>query len=347
MSPRIGAVAAAVVFVASVAFAVGGADEVKLISKQIYKGNIISDTYKGVVIRLSQGKVEVSAQDIAGVTYAEGPIEYRSAEAPMKNENWLAALQYLNIALAKNRNKLLTQYIYFKIAFCHEQMGHIELAIKAYQLLLRDVPDTRFLPTAAERVVHVYIQQEKFRQAMQLIEKLESLGPKWALRAALLKGQVFIAQKKLTRADRLFKEIYEENQGDEGPEAAEALILRARVRILREEFPAAVEFALKAIREAKRAPRVTAMAYVFLGDAYFGMAKGAEASVLDDALFAYLHVPVLYGGKQESEAKALYQAGLCFRYKNQGARADLMFNRLLDKYATSRWGKEARRELDR
>ena len=348
MSARSGAAVAAAVFVAWAAFAVRDTDEVKLRSGQTYKGMIVSDTFKGMKMRLiPQGTVEVSLQEIAGVIYADTPLEYRSAKAFIENRNYVAALQrYLMPALEKCRNKLLRQYILYDIAFCYEQMGQTNDAIKAYQQLLEEVPETRFLPKAAERVVLVHISRREYDQALALIKKLKKLGPKWELKARLLEGLVFVAKKRFTAADKLFRVIHEECGGEEDAAAAEALVGRAIAHIGMKRYEQAANYARKAVREAKGEERVAGEAYVALGDAYFGMARGAGASVLDDALFAYLHVPVLYGGRQESEAKALYQAGLCFRYKNQGARAAVMFNMLLDKYSTSKWGRKARKELE-
>ncbi len=358
MKSSAGLVLAATLLVAPRALAVRGADVVILNRSRTvreggkkrkkylsHKGNITKDNYQGIEIH-APAKVDISPQDIRDVHYDGTPIEYTSAKPFIQNRSFDEAIKtYLIPALNKCKRKLLRQYILYDIASCYEQMGKAEEAIKAYQRLLDEVPDTRFLPVAAERVVLVRIGRGEYDQALKLIRKLKALGPRWTAKACLLEGLVLLAKEQCDAADRHFKEIYEEHTGEDETWAPEALIGRTKAQIGLGDFRRAAEFARKAVGEAKGEASVTGEAYLALGDAYFHMAKGADASVLDEALFAYLHVPVLYEGDQESEAKALYQAGMCFKFRNERPRAEFMWKLAFDKYPSSRWGKEAQRRL--
>jgi TolA-binding protein len=125
--------------------------------------------------------------------------------------------------------------------------------------------------------------------------------------------------------------------------AAQSQLATARCFVALKRYDQA-EHHLRQVVKDSHSNEVSAEAYLLLGDSLKARAKTKEdyeRCLLD----GYLRVPLLYGGDEKTEARALYEAGRCFQRmagEENRARADTLFAQLASKYPGNEYAKKVR-----
>jgi tetratricopeptide (TPR) repeat protein len=98
--------------------------------------------------------------------------------------------------------------------------------------------------------------------------------------------------------------------------------------IHRKEFEKAIDYCDRAIKGSDD-PHVLASAWMHKGDAYAGLKQW------DDALLAYLHIPVFYGDETALQPAALLGSARAYRRIDDPTRAKRAFSDLMAAYPNS------------
>ena len=158
----------------------------------------------------------------------------------------------------------------------------------------------------------------------------------WWAQAALVKVSLLAAQQKQAEAEALAADIQESVTDPELARAAQLRLVNALIR--KSDFEKAIALCDEAIKQSKD-PSTLANAWVSKGDALLAQ-KNA-----DEALLAYLHVPVFYYEEKQFMPAALLGSARAYRRLDDNNRAQKSLNELLTNYPQSAEAAVAQTEL--
>jgi tetratricopeptide (TPR) repeat protein len=148
----------------------------------------------------------------------------------------------------------------------------------------------------------------------------------WWAQAALIKVSILTALHRDGDAEKLADKI---QQAATDPTAGRAIQVRLSSGLIRrKQFDKALAICDAAIKETTD-PAVLADAWLHKGDALAGMQQW------DDALLAYLHLPVFYSDQTALLPPALLGAGMSYRRLDDLPRAKKSMNDLVAAYPNS------------
>lgn len=156
--------------------------------------------------------------------------------------------------------------------------------------------------------------------------------------AKIATGRLLQADGKLDDALAAFDSVI--SQASEGlsgePQRQEAMLGKAHVLISQKKFDEAQKLLEQVIEKADAdETKVMAEAYVRLGDCLRELGKDKEA------LFAYLHVEVLFPAEKGLEAEALFHLTRLFEKTGQKARAAELRDKLeSDEFKNTEWARQ-------
>ena len=160
----------------------------------------------------------------------------------------------------------------------------------------------------------------------------------WWSQAALIKVSVLAALKREGAAEALAEQI---QKSVTDPNTARAMQVRLSSGLIRKkEFEKAMVICDAAIKESTD-PEVLADAWVHKGDALSGLKEWEEA------LLAYLHIPVFYGDQTAFLAPALLGSGRAYERLDDAARAKKSLGDLVAAYPNSAEAAAAQTELQK
>lgn len=160
----------------------------------------------------------------------------------------------------------------------------------------------------------------------------------WWSQAALIKVSVLAALHRDGDAEALADQI---QKVVADPKTARAIQVRLSTGLIRKkEFEKAIAICDAAIKEGTE-PEVLADAWVHKGDALAGLKEWEEA------LLAYLHVPVFYNDQAAFLPTAMLGSGRAYRHLDDGARARKSLNDLIAAYPKSPEAAAAQTELQK
>ena len=92
------------------------------------------------------------------------------------------------------------------LAFLYEESSKTDKAVELYKSIFEQTQDL----TAANRLVTIYLKQEKFKEALPYLESIENMDAE-DLNAQVKLGLVYMELKKLDQAEKVFKSILAKN----------------------------------------------------------------------------------------------------------------------------------------
>lgn len=216
--------------------------------------------------------------------------------------------------------------------------GSGEVGYSAAQIARIDFPEPRGLKSASD-----LLGQQQPGKALAEIDPVmayyagfKDIGGSWWAQAALVKVSILAALKKDSEAEALADQI---QKAVTDPNTARAVRVRLSSGLIRKkEFEKAIEVCDTAIKESDD-PLVLADAWIHKGDAYSGLKQW------DDALMAYLHVPVFYNDQSSFLAPALLGSGRAYARLEDATRAKKALNDLITSYPKSAEAAVAQTEL--
>ena len=218
--------------------------------------------------------------------------------------------------------------------------GNGEVGYTVAQIAKIEFPEPRGLKMAAD-----LLTQRQPDKALAEIEPVvayydafKEVPGSWWSQAALIKVSVLAALKREGAAEALADQI---QKSVTDPSTARAVQVRLSSGLIRKkEFEKAIAICDAAIKESTD-PEVLADAWVHKGDALSGLKEWEEA------LLAYLHIPVFYGDQATFLPAALLGSGRAYGRLDDAARAKKSLSELLATYPNSAEAAAAQTELQK
>lgn len=306
-------------------------------------GKITEVTALGV--KLIKGGVESSipAEDIKYVYLAGEPAALNTARAALQAGKAQEALNSLEgISAAEiERQEILAELDFYaalaKARLALAGQGDADAAAADFRQFMSKRTTSFHLPEAVERLGELLASAGKFADARTEYAKLgRAKSPYYQLRAAWLTGRAWQDEGDHAKAISEFDKVLAAS--GEGPieSLKTAASLDAAVSQAATGKNADATATIAALIASAKADddQLLARAYNALGDCYLksGDSRGA--------LFAFLHVDLLYPQVADAHAKALHELVPLWRTTGHVDRSQEAAAELAEKYPGSRWAKE-------
>ena len=216
--------------------------------------------------------------------------------------------------------------------------GEIDAAGKKLNVFVKSYPNSYHYLEASELMGDLLTISGRFEIAgKQYAELAKAPWPDYKMRAAVAIGRSLQAQNKHAEAIQQFDSALAlpDDGADAQPQKLAASLGKATSLAETGKGDDATAIIEKIIQEADpQQKELNARAYNALGNCY------EKANKTKDALFAYLHVDVLYGNVPDAHAEALYHLVSLWKTIGQDDRSREARETLQQKYAASRWAKQ-------
>ena len=216
--------------------------------------------------------------------------------------------------------------------------GSGEVGYHLEQIAKVDFPEPRALKTASDFLVQGQPDKAlaEINPVVTYYSPFKDVPGNWWAQAALIKVSILAAQQHEKEAEALASEI---EKSAKDPDMARAAQLRLVGSLIQKsEFEKAVGICDATIKSSND-PTTLANAWIAKGDALFAQKDW------DEALLAYLHVPVFYPDEKIFQPAALLGSGRALRRLNDNDRAKRTLNELLTAYPQSAEASKAQTEL--
>lgn len=306
-------------------------------------GKIVEVTPLG--IKLVKGGVEssISAEEIKNVYLAGEPAALNAARNALQSGRAQEALNSLEGITADSidRPEILAELDFYtalaKAQLAIAGQGDLDAAAAEFRQFMSRRNTSFHLPEAVERLGELLVSAGEFAEARTEYAKLaKAKNPYFQLRAAWLTGRAWQDEgdhaKALVEFDKVATAA---GEGSIESLKTAASLDRAVSQAATGKADDAAAAITAVIDQAKADDdQLLARAYNALGDCYLksGDARGA--------LFAFLHVDLLYPQVPDAHAKALHELVPLWRTAGHVDRSQEAAAELTEKYPGSRWAKE-------
>jgi tetratricopeptide (TPR) repeat protein len=296
-----------------------------------------------IVMQTSPNPKEFPVNEVKFLQLPNEPRDLTEARNAAIDGHWDQVLEWLNKIpppqLAGDAVRQDADY-YRAVASAHLALsgsGDPRAAGTALFDYLKTNKDSYHFYEANELAGDLLMAMGRYDQAAPYYSELSSAPwPDYKMKAAVALGKVLLAQGKYDEALRQFDTAL---KIDPKGKPVEAQVLAAQVGKAKSlvELDRASE-GIKLLTDAiEQAPaennQLYAVAYNALGQAYLKMKQPQEA------LYAYLHVDVLYNQSPEQHAEALYHLKDLWNQVNKPDRAKEAADTLKTRYPNSPWNK--------
>jgi tetratricopeptide (TPR) repeat protein len=301
---------------------------------EINRDKIVLDTTPQKVIPINEIKY---------VQYPNEPRFLTEARNNAIDGHWDQTLEWLNkIPPPQLTNDVIRQDADYYRALATARLaaggvGDARAAGTALIEFLKTNKDSYHYYEANEVTGDLLMAMGRYEQAPAYYGELANAPwPDYKMRAAVELGNVALAQGKFQEALQQFDKalgIQAKGKGVEMQTIA-AQVGKAKAMVALDRGKDAVKILNDAIEQAPAENnQLYAVAYDALGDAYLKMKQP------EDALYAYLHVDVLYNQSSEQHAEALYHLKDLWAQMNKPDRAKEAADSLKSRYPSSQWNK--------
>jgi tetratricopeptide (TPR) repeat protein len=218
--------------------------------------------------------------------------------------------------------------------------GSGEVGYHVPQIAKIEFPEPRGLKEASGLLAQGQAEKalNELNQVVAFYAPFKDVPGSWWSPAALIKVSALGALQRDTEAELLAAQI-EKSVVD--PEIARAARLRLAVSMIRrQEFEKVAKICDEAIKESTK-PEVQAEAWTKKGDLLFAQKKW------DEALVAYLHVPVFYYEEKQLMPAALLGSARSYSRLDENERAKKALNELIATFPKSAEASAAQTELQK
>jgi TolA-binding protein len=218
--------------------------------------------------------------------------------------------------------------------------GSGEVGYHLAQIAKIEFPEPRGLKEAADLLSQGQPDKalSEINQVVSYYEPFKEVNGSWWSQAALIKVAALGALQRDTEAELLAAQI-EKSVAD--AETARAARLRLAAALIRkQDFEKAEKICDSAIKESSR-PEILAEAWIRKGDLFFAQRKW------DDALIAYLHVPVFYRDERSFMPAALLGSAHSYARLDQNERARKSLTELVQMFPKSAEATAAQTEIQK
>lgn len=332
------------VFFPAVARAQGDFDRVHLLNGQSVAGHIDEMTKNKVVVQLLQGPKEVPVNEIKYVQFASEPRELMTVRNDVFGGHYEQVVETLDKIPPPQRGSVesIRQDIDYYNALAAARLaaggaGDAQAAGRSLLTFINANKDSYHFYDANEAIGDLLVSIGRYDQAATYYNELASAPwPDFRLRAKIGLGRALEAQDKPDQAMVQFELILASDAKGKSVENLQQIARIGKARCLVDEARPAD--ALKILQQViDQAPpdanQILAMAYNALGEAYLKTKQPKEA------LYAFLHVDLLYNQVPDQHAEALYHLKGLWDQMSKPDRSREAGDTLKSKYASSRWNK--------
>jgi tetratricopeptide (TPR) repeat protein len=178
----------------------------------------------------------------------------------------------------------------------------------------------------------------EINQVVSFYDPFKDVPGSWWSQAALIKVAALGALQRDTQAELLAGQIEKAVTDPETARAARLRLVNSLIR--RQDFDKAEKICDSAIKDSVR-PEIIAEAWIKKGDLFFAQRKW------DDALIAYLHVPVFYRDEKSFVPAALLGSARSYVRLDQNERARKSLNELIQMFPKSAEASVAQTEIQK
>ncbi len=323
-------------------YAQGGVDRVHRRSG-VDSGQITAVTALNVTISKGGVSSTVPAEDIESLYFAGEPTELNAARTALQTgrpQEALAALEKINAATIR-RDEILAD-VEFTTVLAKAQLaisgqGDLAAATTAVRGFMSQRRTSVHIPQAIETVGDLLVAAGKYADARAEYAKLAKAPAEYfGLRSALLVGRAWQAEGKHDEALAEFEKVAATTESGPlfDPLKLSATLDRAVSQSATGKGADAAATIGQIIEQSDPEDgELLARAYAALGDSY--LAAGDKQG----ALFAFLHVDLLYNNSPDVHAKALHELVTLWRDAGRESRSQDVAQKLAEKYPASRWAK--------
>lgn len=302
-------------------------------------GKITSISVLGLVVERGGVDKKIPAEQIVSVYFAGEPSQLNAARLAIDSGRYEEATELLQQVSPEqlDRDAVQSEYQFLTTAAAARAAlargTDLRGGIEQVAQFLNDNRSSFHVPEAIELLGNLYVAQEQYEQARTQYAKLgKAPSPYYKLKSALLTGRAWQAEEKHQEALAEFDQILQSS--DTGP-AIEPIRLAATLEAaVSRAATGGGQEAAEAIRQiiADADPEdadLLARAYNALGEAQ--LAAGDRQA----ALFAFLHVDLLYSSASAEHARALSRLATLWKELGHPDRAGDAAERLSENYPSN------------
>ncbi len=322
----------------------GDFDRVYLLNGQSVAGHIEEMTKDKVVVQLLQGPKEVPVNEIKYIQFANEPRELMNVRNDVFSGHYDQVQETLDRIPPPQRGAVesIRQDIDYYGALAAVRLaaggaGDVQTAGRSLLAFVNANTDNYHFYDANEAIGDLLVAIGRYDQAAAYYNQLAAAPwPEFKLRAEIGLGRSLEAQDKPDPAMVHFETVLASDAKGKTVENLQQIARIGKAKCLVDEgrAPEAVKMLKQAIDQTPNdANQILAMAYNALGQAYLKLKQPK------DALYAFLHVDLLYNQVPDQHAEALYYLKGLWDQLNKPQRSKEAAETLKSKYASSRWNK--------
>ena len=315
----------------------------------IDSGRVTAISPLGVTISKSGVQTRIAVEEIRDVTYSGEPRALSSARQAAALGRYSSALESLN-KISNNdspsdnvRRDGVTSDVEFLKVLCAARLaiagsGAISESIASVQQFLASHGRSYRVPAAIELLGDLHLANGNASAARMQYEKLaKAKTPYFAAKSALLVGRTYQSQSEHRQAIEEFDKALAADNGSPVMELMEfeAMLAKAVSQAGLGNVDQSASQIASFIRSAESDDKERlARAYNALGDCYL------VGDRTQDALFAFLHVDLLYDSVGDAHAKSLHELAAVWKSAGYADRAKEAARKLAEDYPGSRWNRQ-------
>jgi len=332
-------------------------------SKQAVSCTIKIETFKEIKYSQGGNLMTENIDAVKEVTFGTRPTvkawySYDRGESEMKNHNLEEAIKHFDNAITEARKggdgTLFLQHSLYKKAQCLKDLNKLGEAIDTYNILIKDVPESRYLRDVHLDLYYCYIAKGSSRDAELILRQFEEVALKngvksWQEDIDSLKANVAESKQDYKTAVGLFGKLLKSNNPDTADRATAGEI---RCLIELKDYSKLQSRSEELIKSSENYLILTA-AYNGLGTVYL------KDNKLKDARNAFLRGEVQYNpGRSPENEYALYGSIVSISRlaltekvakakEDDKERAGQLLGKLRGSYPNSKYIKPAGEEVDK
>lgn len=306
-------------------------------------GEITKMTAAAVTVKRGSQSKTVPVNEIQSVQFGGEPSELTQARVNARNGGYAAALKKLSgLDAGSISNKYIAAEVAFFKAYCQAKLallGEADVMGAGRQLngfIQKNKQNFHYLQ-ATELLGDLLTAAGRYSNAEQMYGQLARAPfPEYKVRASVLIGRTLQAQDKHAEALQRFESALA--SADDSPrgktQRLSALLGKAVSLAATGKVNDGVGLVNEVLKNADPAEsNLLASAYNALGSCYL------KAGKPKDALFAFLHVDLLFANEPEAHAESLYHLATLWEEIGKTGQAREARNKLKSRYAASSWAK--------
>jgi len=328
-------------FVASIAAAQN--DRVRMASGS-ESGKVTGMTKTEVTLQRGSTEKKLPVSEVQSVQFAEEPSELTQARVNARNGGYRAAVEKLSSLDAASINEpYVRQEVLYYRAFCQAKLallgeGDVKVAGRDLNNFVKENPNNYHYYQARQLLGDLLVSAGLFEPAEKMYAELaRAPWPAYKMRAGILVGRALQAQQKHAEALQQFESVL--GMPDDSPigksQKLAAQLGKGVSLAATNKVDQGVKLVETVIRNADPTDeKLLAEAYNAQGTCY------VQAGKTKEALFAFLHVDMLFANSPEAHAEALYHLATLWEKVGKAQEARQARQTLKERYALSSWAKK-------